>query len=112
MPLRHLFAHPRGHQAGGVRQAASGEAEMSAAPSHGFARALTRRAFVFGASLAAGGLIMGLPPALSWSETTRRVGARKTSEVTVWVAIEPDDTVHIRVARSEMGQGISTALPM
>ena len=85
---------------------------MSEARSHGFARALTRRAFVFGASLAAGGLVMGLPPALSWSEPTGRVGARTTSEVTVWVAIEPDDTVHIRVARSEMGQGISTALPM
>jgi isoquinoline 1-oxidoreductase subunit beta len=26
--------------------------------------------------------------------------------------IQPDDTVVIRVARSEMGQGITTALPM
>ena len=29
-----------------------------------------------------------------------------------WVIVQPDDTVIIRVARSEMGQGISTALPM
>ena len=78
---------------------------------HGFERSLTRRGFVFGASLAGGGLVLGLPPALSQSETTR-VDAQGASEVTVWVAIAPDDSVHIRVARSEMGQGISTALPM
>jgi isoquinoline 1-oxidoreductase subunit beta len=34
------------------------------------------------------------------------------SEVTIWVLIEPDDTTVIRVARSEMGQGSFTALPM
>jgi isoquinoline 1-oxidoreductase beta subunit len=33
-------------------------------------------------------------------------------EVTIWVVIEPDDTIVIRVARSEMGQGSLTALPM
>jgi isoquinoline 1-oxidoreductase beta subunit len=29
-----------------------------------------------------------------------------------WVAIAPDNTVHIAMARSEMGQGVTTALPM
>jgi isoquinoline 1-oxidoreductase subunit beta len=29
-----------------------------------------------------------------------------------WVAIAPDSTVHVAMARSEMGQGITTALPM
>ena len=33
-------------------------------------------------------------------------------EITAWIVIEPDDTVIIRVARSEMGQGSFTALPM
>src|SRR5262249_46603390 len=33
-------------------------------------------------------------------------------EITAWIVIEPDDTVIIRVAKSEMGQGIFTALPM
>lgn len=80
---------------------------MTAIQPHAFARSLTRRAFVFGASLAGGGLVLGLPRAVA--ETARLQGA---SEVTAWVAIKPDDTVHIRVARSEMGQGISTALPM
>src|SRR6266568_2558435 len=31
-------------------------------------------------------------------------------EVTAWVVIRPDDSVVIRVARSEMGQGTSTGL--
>jgi len=33
-------------------------------------------------------------------------------ELTAWVVIEPDDTVVIRVARSDMGQGVFTSLPM
>src|SRR4030095_13067041 len=32
------------------------------------------------------------------------------SEVNVWVAIRPDDTCVIRIARSEMGQGTFTGL--
>ena len=84
---------------------------MSAMRTHGSTRSLTRRDFVFGASFAAGGLVVGVPPALSQLESTR-VDAQGATEITVWVAIKPDDTVHIRVARSEMGQGISTALPM
>jgi len=84
---------------------------MTAMRPHDFARSPSRRAFVFGASLAAGGLALGLPCALSQPDTTR-VPFPGASEVTVWIAIGSDDTVHIRVARSEMGQGISTALPM
>ncbi len=33
-------------------------------------------------------------------------------EVTHWIVIEPDDTVIVRIARSEMGQGSFTGLPM
>ena len=33
-------------------------------------------------------------------------------EITAWIVIQSDDTVIIRVARSEMGQGTLTALPM
>ena len=33
-------------------------------------------------------------------------------EVNAWLVIEPDDSVVIRVAKSEMGEGIFTALPM
>jgi isoquinoline 1-oxidoreductase beta subunit len=83
---------------------------MRAMLPYGLTPSLTRRGFVFGASLTAGGLALGLRPALSQPDAARAAAA--ASEVTVWIAIGPDDTVHIRVARSEMGQGIATALPM
>src|ERR1043166_2295739 len=38
--------------------------------------------------------------------------AANAAEVTAWVVVEADDSVIIRVARSEMGQGSSTALCM
>ncbi|MCR6502938.1 molybdopterin-dependent oxidoreductase [Shinella sp. CPCC 101442] len=63
----------------------------------------TRRQFLFGISAVAGGLLVGLP------ESRAQTGH---GEVTAWVVITPDDTVTIRVARSDMGQGIFTALPM
>src|SRR6266496_2526171 len=36
----------------------------------------------------------------------------KGSELTAWLVVNPDNSVLIRVARSEMGQGSSTGLPM
>ena len=42
---------------------------MSAMRTHGSTRSLTRRDFVFGASFAAGGLVVGVPPALSQLES-------------------------------------------
>ena len=33
-------------------------------------------------------------------------------EITAWIVIHPDDTVIIRIAKSEMGQGSFTALAM
>ena len=51
------------------------------------------------------------------SASTFRSAARRsiraadgTPEVNAWVVIRPDDTVVIRVARSEMGQGTLTGL--
>jgi isoquinoline 1-oxidoreductase beta subunit len=38
--------------------------------------------------------------------------ASQPVEVNAWIEIHPDDSVLIRVARSEMGQGVFTALPM
>jgi isoquinoline 1-oxidoreductase beta subunit len=38
--------------------------------------------------------------------------AEDAREITAWIVIEPDDTVIIRIAKSEMGQGSFTALAM
>ncbi len=38
--------------------------------------------------------------------------AQKGAELTAWIVVNPDNSIIIRVARSEMGQGSSTGLPM
>jgi isoquinoline 1-oxidoreductase subunit beta len=68
---------------------------------------LSRRAFVVGATAAGGGLSLGF--ALPFGNEPARA-ADATPEVNAWVVVKPDDTVVIRVARSEMGQGTLTGL--
>ena len=79
-------------------------------------RILSRRSFIVGLS-AAGGLaigvaIPGLAKALSLAPEPWSKDAPTPSEVNAWILIEPDDSVVIRFARSEIGQGSFTALPM
>jgi isoquinoline 1-oxidoreductase beta subunit len=76
---------------------------------------LNRRAFLIRSALATGGLLVGfhLPAARKlYANPGDMPGTDQAVEVNAWIVIEPDDTVVIRVARSEMGQGIFTALPM
>lgn len=70
---------------------------------------ISRRGFVFGISALGGGLVLGLRPGAALAQPDLDAIAA-TPEVTAWVVIEPDDTTVIRIARSEMGQGIATAL--
>jgi isoquinoline 1-oxidoreductase beta subunit len=70
---------------------------------------LSRRDFIVGsAALAGGGLALGMsvPFGTAHAEGTP-AGA---TQVNLWVAVKPDDTCVIRVARSEMGQGTLTGL--
>src|SRR5262245_47834914 len=69
------------------------------------ARGIDRRSFLLSVSATGGALTLGfdLHPAQA---------AAGAPEITAWIVIHPDDTVIIRVARSEMGQGTLTALPM
>ena len=64
---------------------------------------LDRRAFVIGTAAAGAGLTVGfsLDPADA---------ADATPEVNAWAVINPDDSVVIRIAKSEMGQGTLTGL--
>ena len=61
----------------------------------------SRRDFLKASAALAGGLALEflIPGAPGRGE------ASKGSEVTAWALIQPDDTIVIRVARSEMGQG-------
>ena len=72
----------------------------------------TRRDFLKVTSTAAGGLMVGFP--LMSLGVSKPFEANKTSapEINAWLVIEPDETVLIRVAKAEMGQGVMTSLPM
>ena len=69
---------------------------------------LDRRAFVIGTAAAGAGLALGLDIPFGGPTVVR--AADGSPEVNVWVVIRPDDTVVIRIARSEMGQGTLTGL--
>jgi len=70
---------------------------------------LSRRRFVIGSAAAGGGLAVGLRVPFVRAQAAAG-GATDASEVNVWVAVRPDDTCVIRVARTEMGQGTYTGL--
>jgi isoquinoline 1-oxidoreductase subunit beta len=71
---------------------------------------LSRRHFVIGAASAAAGLSLGLRLPVAEAAPAAAVGMTTPDEVNAWVVVKPDDTVVIRVARSEMGQGTLTGL--
>ena len=72
-----------------------------------FVPKMNRRSFVIGAAAVGGGLSLGLELPLGPKVVRAADGS---PELGVWVVIRPDDTVVIRVARSEMGQGTITGL--
>jgi isoquinoline 1-oxidoreductase subunit beta len=67
----------------------------------------TRRRFIVGSAVAAGGLAIGmrLPHGIAEARTPAAA-----TEVHTWVVVKSDDTCVIRIARSEMGQGTLTGL--
>lgn len=73
-----------------------------------YMRKMSRRSFVVTAAAAGGGLALGLDIPLGGLPVTR--AQEGSPEINAWVVVKRDDTVVIRVARSEMGQGTLTGL--
>ena len=69
--------------------------------------ALSRRSFLASVGVAGGGLALGL--AIPFEPVS---AADELPEITAWLRIGPDNSVVIRVARAEMGQGVHTGLAM
>jgi isoquinoline 1-oxidoreductase subunit beta len=69
---------------------------------------IDRRSFLLATVAAGGGLALGLDLPLGGATVAH--AADGTPEINIWVVIRPDDTVVIRIARAEMGQGSQTGL--
>jgi isoquinoline 1-oxidoreductase beta subunit len=80
------------------------------------AAGVTRREFLATVAAAQGAFVMGFwvpsraeaqaAPVTNWYE------APATPEVNAWIVISPDDTVTIRIAQTELGQGVWTSNAM
>src|SRR5215467_836929 len=66
---------------------------------------VSRRFFLAGVAAAGEGLSLGFHIPFSGA-----LAADNPPEVNAWVVVRPDDTIVIRIARSEMGQGTMTGL--
>jgi isoquinoline 1-oxidoreductase beta subunit len=79
---------------------------------------VARREFLIRSATAGAGFALGMTvPALGNTAIAAdgaadedSTGGSETPEINAWVVIQPDDTVVIRIARSEMGQGTLTGL--
>ncbi len=79
---------------------------------------MNRRQFMITTSVVGGAFVLGfvLPPhkatAATIAEKPWSPPTTGGTEVNAWLVISSDDTVTIRVAQSEMGEGVFTSMPM
>jgi isoquinoline 1-oxidoreductase subunit beta len=70
--------------------------------------ASSRRSFLKQSAAMSGGLAVGFHLPATLAQAADAHGA----EINAWVVVRPDDTIIIRYARAEMGQGSKTSAPM
>src|SRR3954466_14796323 len=81
-----------------IRYPSNGRVSMNDEPH------IDRRTFLTSVATVGGSLALGFGIPF---DATRTNAATADQEITAWVVIKPDDTVIIRIAKSEMGQGSS-----
>src|SRR3954469_8688729 len=64
-----------------------------------------RREFLATVAAAQGAFVLGF-----WAP--QKAGAQTTPELNAWIVVAPDDTVTIRIAQTELGQGVWTSNAM
>src|SRR5258708_6372731 len=104
LPLRHLSAHPRGHQAGGADDRQEGSLTMSR---------VSRRQFLTAGAAAGGGLLLG------WRQDARpralaaaAMGTPSVFAPNAFIRIGRDGRGSLIMCPAEMGQGTYTSMPM
>jgi isoquinoline 1-oxidoreductase beta subunit len=83
-------------------------APRSGAPTGG----LTRRAFVKASAATSGGLALAFHLPVAAKAMQPWEIDESGTELSAWLVIDRDDAVTIRVAQSEMGEGVFTAMPL
>lgn len=73
-------------------------------------QSVSRRNFIVGSGAAVAGLSLGFHVPFLASASAQEAGATLPPEINAWVVVKPNDTIVIRIARSEMGQGTLTGL--
>src|ERR1700722_6108336 len=106
MPLRHLLPHSPCHP-----PRCRGDALVSTKPSPAPAQTkpiLSRRTFLTTSAAAGGALVVGVP----LRGRFHRASSDSHDPFNAWIRIYPDGQIHLVLNKSEMGQGVFTALPM
>src|SRR4249920_4260785 len=103
LPMRHLPQNPQGDPSRrGTARCERGKVRPVSE--------LSRRDFLNATATVGGGLIIALTlPGAAGSAPAGRAAA---SQLNAWLKIARDNSITIIVDRSEMGQGVYTALPM
>src|SRR5690242_20520008 len=106
LPVRYLPAHSQGDPPG-----RAGGRDMSDTDSS----VLTRRAFVVTSTIAGTGFLLGVRiPERRRNDTAESLGSAPSAAFApnAWIRLDETGDVTILVHKSEMGQGVWTALPM
>src|SRR5580658_2880341 len=109
LPLRYLFSNSQSHPPGSPVFAWRSVAVTSRSRERASAAGLGRRVFLQRAAWMSGGLVLAV--ALPAVRGGPRAAAVSGSQLNAWLRIGTDDSITILVDRSEMGQGVYTALP-